>query len=156
INSDGNQKENVSQVGDKKESDREDNIEGKEISGNKGFDDNLNGELFPPINTQYKVDNLGGNNDGLNQDIGDKDADCEKCGNRSDGSVSKPVSQDEAVKIAENGSDGNLGSNRGVWNLKFADMVKANKIDNKLMEISTEVSEDGKEVVVLNDEMIEE
>nr|GEU74582.1 RNA-directed DNA polymerase, eukaryota, reverse transcriptase zinc-binding domain protein [Tanacetum cinerariifolium] len=121
---------------------------------------------------QDRVNDLGGNHDCLgqgitdngeikdclDQDIGDngkRNVECEKSANKSDDSASKSVYQDKADKIAEKESNANMGSNRGVWNMSFADIMNANKIDNKLVETSTEISENGNEVVVLNDEMIE-
>ncbi|GJV73509.1 ATPase, F1/V1/A1 complex, alpha/beta subunit [Tanacetum coccineum] len=86
------------------------------------------GSIYPPpISVQDKVDDLDEIKDCLDQEISDN----------------------------EKVSDVNEESIRGVWNMKFADIVKANKIDNKLVEISTKINENGNEVVVLNDEMIE-
>ncbi|GJT24309.1 ribonuclease H-like domain-containing protein [Tanacetum coccineum] len=125
---------------------------------NEGFVFDPNGDQFPPISAQDRFDDLGEIHDCLDQDIGDKrnrNVEYEKSANRSDDSASKSVYQDKVDKIVEKESDANMGSNRGVWDKKFADIVNANKIDNKLMEISTEIDENGNEVVVLNDEMIE-
>ncbi|GJX32722.1 hypothetical protein Tco_0242577, partial [Tanacetum coccineum] len=125
---------------------------------NEGFVDDPNGDQFPPISAQDRFDDLGEIHDCLDQDIGDKrnrNVEYEKFANRSDDSASKYVYQDKVDKIVEKESDANMGSNRVVWDKKFANIVNANKIDNKLMEISTEIGENGNEVVVLNDEMIE-
>nr|GEW51424.1 hypothetical protein [Tanacetum cinerariifolium] len=139
--------------------DREGSIVDEEISGIKVFVKDLNGDQFPPISTQDRIDDLGDIKDCLDQDIGDngiRNVDYKMSANRSDGSVSKPVCQDKVDKIADKERDANVGSNRGVWNLKFADIVNANKIDNKIVEIFTVISKNGNEMVVLNDEMIEE
>nr|GEU66338.1 geranyllinalool synthase [Tanacetum cinerariifolium] len=142
-------------------------VVGEEMNGNGDFVDDLNGDQFPSISVQYRFppisaqdrfDDLGEINDSLDQDIGDKgnrNVEYEKSANRSDDSASKYVYQDKVDKIVEKDNDANMGSNRGVWDKKYADIVTANKIDNKLMEISTKISENGNEVVVLNDEMIE-
>nr|GEY48047.1 hypothetical protein [Tanacetum cinerariifolium] len=122
---------------------------------------NLDGNLkdnFPPISVQDKVDDLGDIKDCLDQDIGDNgnsNVDDKNSTNRSVGCVSEPVCQDKVDKIVENEIDVNEGSTRGVWNIKFDDIVKTNKIDSKLVEISTEINKNGNEVEVLNDEMIE-
>ncbi|GKF77838.1 hypothetical protein Tco_0230308, partial [Tanacetum coccineum] len=56
-------------------------------------------------------------------------------------------------------NNGLMNNNRDgcsdIRNKKFADIVMDNKLDNKIIEIPTEVIENGNEVVVLDDEMIE-
>nr|GEU87002.1 RNA-directed DNA polymerase, eukaryota, reverse transcriptase zinc-binding domain protein [Tanacetum cinerariifolium] len=119
-----------------KSGDREESIEVEEMNRSNGFVGNLNGDQFPPINTQVRSNDKDGHQDCLDQGIGDN-----RKGN---------VESDD-----EEGND-NGGKSRGVWNMKYAEIVNSNKIGNKLMEISTEMSEDGNEVVILNDEMIEQ
>ncbi|GJR87108.1 hypothetical protein Tco_0211119 [Tanacetum coccineum] len=138
-NLDGNLKDNVSQIGEKSACDREGSLVDEEMSGNEGFVDDLNGDQFPPISVQDKVDDLGDIKDCLDQDIGDngnRNVDDENSANRSDGCVSEPVCQDKVDKIAKKESDVNEGN-------------------NKLVEISTEINENRNDVVVLNNEMIE-
>ncbi|GKF13716.1 hypothetical protein Tco_0055178, partial [Tanacetum coccineum] len=99
-----------------------------------------------------------GNQDCLDQRIGDNgkgNVESDKSNDVSEGSVSKPVNKNESGKSDDEKGNENKGNNRGVWNRKLAEIVNANRIDNKLMEISTKMSEDGNKVVILNDEMIE-
>ncbi|GKC31082.1 hypothetical protein Tco_1038376 [Tanacetum coccineum] len=109
----------------------------------------ITGEQFPPINSQIGTQDLGTNqgyyDQGTAVESGNNDCNCAD----EDGSKKGDEhNKGEKEKSCE-------GKNRGVWNMNFAEIVNANRIDNKLMEISTEISEDGNEVVVLNDEMIE-
>ncbi|GJU00634.1 zinc knuckle CX2CX4HX4C containing protein [Tanacetum coccineum] len=80
---------------------------------------------------------------------------CDKANGVSEGGVCKLVNKDEVVKNDESKMNDNKESNRGVWNIKFTEIISANKIDNKLVEIFTKMGENGNEVVILNDEMIE-
>nr|GEX75200.1 hypothetical protein [Tanacetum cinerariifolium] len=138
MDKDGKQEVDVNKIGGKRVCDRDESIVGKEMNGNEDFVDDLNGEI----------------KDCLDQDIGDnckRNVECEKSANKSDDSASKSVYQDKVDKIAEKESNANIGSNRGVWNMKLPDIMNANKIDNKLMEISTEISENGNEVVTYSE-----
>nr|GEU56578.1 hypothetical protein [Tanacetum cinerariifolium] len=110
----------------KSDNDKEGRVEIKEVNGNDRFDGDLCGDQFPPIIDQ------------VDDDIKSIDV--------SEGSTSKSVGE------KSNGYSGNIV---GVWKMKFAEIVNTNKIDNKLVEISTEISKNGNEVVILNDEMIE-
>nr|GEU32970.1 RNA-directed DNA polymerase, eukaryota, reverse transcriptase zinc-binding domain protein [Tanacetum cinerariifolium] len=121
INGEINRDKNMDKSGD-----REESIEVKEMNRSNGFVGNLNGDQFPPINTQVRSNDKDGHQDCLDQGIGDNGK-----GN---------VESDD-----EEGND-NEGKSRGVRNMKYAEIVNANKIDNKLMEISTGVIEDGNEV----------
>ncbi|GKD58818.1 hypothetical protein Tco_1296327, partial [Tanacetum coccineum] len=130
-NLDGNLKDNVSQIGEKSACDREGSLVDEEISGNKGFVDDLNGD-------QDKVDDLGDIKDCLDQDIGDngnRNVDDENSANRSDGCVSEPVCQDKVDKITEKESDVNGGRQvtysearyhlRRMWNqFGYIDLMK--------------------------------
>ncbi|GJR73569.1 hypothetical protein Tco_0085934 [Tanacetum coccineum] len=149
---------NDSQIGEKSVCNREGRLVDEEMSGNVGFVDDPNGDQFLPISVQDKVDDLDEIKDCLDQEISDNgncNIDDENSANRNDGCVNEPVCKDKIDKFAKKESDVNEESTRGVWSINFADIVKANKIDNKLVEISTEINENGNEVVVLNDEMIE-
>ncbi|GJR16018.1 zinc knuckle CX2CX4HX4C containing protein [Tanacetum coccineum] len=81
-----------------------------------------------------------------------------ECGNDDDecnGSVKRSVQMNEVGNKSDSKLNDKKESSGGVWNMRFVDIVKANQIENKLEEISTELGENGVEVVVLNDEMIE-
>ncbi|GJZ42977.1 hypothetical protein Tco_0590232 [Tanacetum coccineum] len=116
----------------------------------------ITGEQFPPINSQIGTQDLGTNQgyydqgtvvESGNNDCNKPDSDNDNCANEDGSKKGDEHNKGEKEKSCE-------GKNRGVWNMNFAEIVNANRIDNKLMEISTEISEDGNEVVV-NDEMIE-
>nr|GEV29057.1 ribonuclease H-like domain-containing protein [Tanacetum cinerariifolium] len=118
----------------------------------------LNGAQFLPINVHERSSDKDGNQDCLDQGRGDngkRNVESDKSNDVSEGSVSKLVSKDGIGKTDDEKGNDNKGNNRGVWNLKFAEIVNANKIDNKLMEIATEINKNANEVVILNDEMIE-
>nr|GEW50141.1 hypothetical protein [Tanacetum cinerariifolium] len=131
------------------DNDKEDMVEIKEVNGNDGFDGDLCGDQFPPIINQVVNNEKDGVQGCLDQDLeyNDKGEDDDiKSKDVSEASTRKPVGE------KSNGYYGNMG---GGLNMKFAKIVNANKIDNKLMEISTEISEKGNKRVILNDEMIE-
>ncbi|GJX01824.1 ATPase, F1/V1/A1 complex, alpha/beta subunit [Tanacetum coccineum] len=52
------------------------------------------------------------------------------------------------------GESSDSGSRNDVWNKKFADIFIANKLDNKLLEIPTEMGKNGNEFVVFNEEVL--
>ncbi|GKD03331.1 zinc knuckle CX2CX4HX4C containing protein, partial [Tanacetum coccineum] len=122
------------------------------------FGGDLNGDQFPPISTQGSNKNEVGNKDCLDNDAGGTGKDysgCGRDGSVSEGSVSKPMNQSEVGNHSNSKSNDKKESNGGVWNIRFADIVRTNLIDNKLEVISTELGDNGNEVVILNDEMIE-
>nr|GEY47690.1 ATPase, F1/V1/A1 complex, alpha/beta subunit, zinc knuckle CX2CX4HX4C [Tanacetum cinerariifolium] len=119
------------------DNDKEDRVEIKEVNVNDGFDEDLCGDQFPPIINQVVNNENDGVQDCLDQDLeynGKGEDDDIKSKDVSEGSTRKPVGE------KSNGYNGNMG---GGLNMKFAKIVNANKIDNKLVEISTEISEKG-------------
>nr|GEW59040.1 (E,E)-geranyllinalool synthase [Tanacetum cinerariifolium] len=130
-----------------------------------GFVDDLNGDMFPPISVQDRVNVIGGNHDCLDQGLTNN-------GKRNEGFVDDP-NGDQFPTISAHYRFDDLGEindcldqdigdkgNRNVEYEKSANRsddnaMTDNKIDNKLMEISTKISKNGNKVVVLNDEMIE-
>ncbi|GKA53168.1 zinc knuckle CX2CX4HX4C containing protein [Tanacetum coccineum] len=116
--------------------------------GRKDFDD-LNGVHFPKINELNKDKSL--NNvevrecldEGCNSENSAKSVDCAEKQDNKDKS---------AGKQSENGS---IAWGCAIGGIKLADMIKGNKLDNKLMQIPTEMSEVGEGIVVFDDEIIE-
>nr|GEV22759.1 hypothetical protein [Tanacetum cinerariifolium] len=109
-----------------------------------GFDGDLNGAQFTPINAQVMNKDDEGNNDCLDEGAGGNKKGFNDCGNYDDvseGSVRKRGSKDEIGNNGECKMNDKKESNGGVWNIKFADIVNANKIDNKQEEISTDLGE---------------
>ncbi|GJV71423.1 RNA-directed DNA polymerase, eukaryota, reverse transcriptase zinc-binding domain protein [Tanacetum coccineum] len=72
----------------------------------------------------------------------------------------KNVESDQCNNTKCDGKSDNTNRNEklnGAWDKssKFADILAASKLDNRLLMIPTEISESGEEVVVFNDEIIE-
>ncbi|GJS94754.1 RNA-directed DNA polymerase, eukaryota, reverse transcriptase zinc-binding domain protein [Tanacetum coccineum] len=156
----GNQKLNVRDSGESKRKndrdrnvvkncDRDECVEDEVMNGSDGFVGDLSGAQFPPINAQMRNSERGKIQDCLVQEItdnGNGNVECDKPDAVSEGSASKTVNKDDSSKKdGEKGND-NAGNIRGVWNMKFAEIVNANRIDNKLMVISTKMSDDGGQV----------
>nr|GFB89218.1 ATPase, F1/V1/A1 complex, alpha/beta subunit, zinc knuckle CX2CX4HX4C [Tanacetum cinerariifolium] len=60
--------------------------------------------------------------------------------------------EEEVVKPSRNGDDAWGSGSRGV---SLADLIKGSKLDNKLMQISTTISDNEEGIVIFNDEIIE-
>nr|GEZ94748.1 zinc knuckle CX2CX4HX4C [Tanacetum cinerariifolium] len=119
------------------DNDKEDRVEIKKVNGNDGFDGDLCGDQFPPITNQVVNNEKDGVQGCLDQDLeynGKGEGDDIKSKDVSEASTRKPVRE------KSNGYNGIMG---GGLNMKFAKIMNANKIDNKLVEISTEISEKG-------------
>nr|GEY14029.1 hypothetical protein [Tanacetum cinerariifolium] len=115
------------------DNDKEDRVEIKEVNGNDGFDGDLCGDQFPPIINQVVNNEKDGVQGCLDQDLeynGKGEDDDIKSKDVSEASTRKPVGE------KSNRYNGIMG---GGLNMKFGEIVNANKIDNKLVEISTKI-----------------
>ncbi|GJW10650.1 zinc knuckle CX2CX4HX4C containing protein [Tanacetum coccineum] len=132
-----------------------------EIQRNDGFVGDLNGDQFPPINGVDKVrkEMNDGNVECLDECIVAENV-CENSGSNhkadeniveiDEGSASK---SSEKRMNADNGDVANCYYKNVGKNL--ADMIKSTKLDNKLQNIPSEISENGDNVVIFDDELIE-
>ncbi|GJW01214.1 RNA-directed DNA polymerase, eukaryota, reverse transcriptase zinc-binding domain protein [Tanacetum coccineum] len=98
--------------------------------GKEGFDGDLNGEQFPQLMEVKEGENNSDNRHRV--DI-----------------------TDENEKVVK---QSNVGSQ--VWESKsvgknLADIVKSNRLDNKLLDVPTQVSDNGENIVIFDDEIIE-
>ncbi|GKB72092.1 RNA-directed DNA polymerase, eukaryota, reverse transcriptase zinc-binding domain protein [Tanacetum coccineum] len=113
--------------------------------GKEGFDGDLNGEQFPPINGLAKNGN---------ENIRGKRSEVKEGENNSDNGHRVDIT-DENEKVVK---QSNVRSQ--VWESKsvgknLANIVKSNRLDNKLLDVPTQVSDNGENIVIFNDEIIE-
>ncbi|GKD78583.1 ATPase, F1/V1/A1 complex, alpha/beta subunit, partial [Tanacetum coccineum] len=125
------------------------NGKGLKNDGKKGFEGDLNGIQFPPINEVNKEKNLNSEenkeclDEGCNSVNSFKTVECTEKVN---------TGEEEVVKQSGNG-DKTWGSGSG--GVSLADLIKGSKLDNKLMQIPTAVSDNGEGIVFFDDEIIE-
>ncbi|GJR26775.1 RNA-directed DNA polymerase, eukaryota, reverse transcriptase zinc-binding domain protein [Tanacetum coccineum] len=122
-----------------------------DVKGRKecsGFNGELYEDQFPPISSQLDKDKVNDKDClvhdtvGTDKDCLDKKTEGIKNGN-SDRGEEDDVCNKENKSKSENVESNNKESNGGVWNLRFADIVKGNQVDNKSKVIATEIDEKG-------------
>ncbi|GJY43524.1 RNA-directed DNA polymerase, eukaryota, reverse transcriptase zinc-binding domain protein [Tanacetum coccineum] len=123
---------------------------GEALNGKDGFTGDLNGAQFPPIN------GMGGNrnevNEGLKDCLGKENN--SNSGNVNTDSVDGTGAMNERNANANSNNDRNkIATNTATKNL--VDIVNSSKLDNKLLNVPTGISESGDDVVIFDDELIE-
>ncbi|GJS50115.1 RNA-directed DNA polymerase, eukaryota [Tanacetum coccineum] len=105
---------------------------GDKQKDDEGLVEDLNGAQFPSINSTPK------------NYLGEKN----KSGNENNKRL------DDNVKSGDRKEDKTVKDNTGF--LRYANVVNINKVENKLFVIETEKNENGVDIVMLNDEIIEQ
>ncbi|GJT58169.1 RNA-directed DNA polymerase, eukaryota, reverse transcriptase zinc-binding domain protein [Tanacetum coccineum] len=133
----------------------------EELNGEKGFTGDLNGAQFPLIN------GMDGNKNGVNEgvkDCLDKKSRCHSgSGNKDNADGNEAMNRGNDTAISKNEGVGEVNEKEESDNnsaTKFfaknlVDIVNSSRLDNKLINVPTRVGENGDDVVIFDDEIIE-
>ncbi|GJS30583.1 hypothetical protein Tco_0491203 [Tanacetum coccineum] len=148
----------------------------RKVNGNDGFVGNLNGSQFPPINGM--VATMNDENKGHKDCLGSVDH-CDNGGANTNSDDCVETGHDDNVNVQSNNvigpevndqnkelatrvnvssqKDGTSGTESAFKNagVKLVDIVNSTRLDNKLMNVPTAVSENRNNVVIFDDELIE-
>ncbi|GJT68150.1 ATPase, F1/V1/A1 complex, alpha/beta subunit [Tanacetum coccineum] len=134
-------------------------------SGKEGFEGDLNGRQFPPINgfdvnenenNKEEKECLDSNSNSKNGNGFSKDhVVIVEEGEVSSDNGHKMVNTDVIEEMVEKSVVGSQTWGSGSDGKKLADIIKGNKLDNKLINVPTEDCGNGDGIVIFDDEIIE-
>nr|GEY53662.1 ATPase, F1/V1/A1 complex, alpha/beta subunit, zinc knuckle CX2CX4HX4C [Tanacetum cinerariifolium] len=132
---------------------------------NESFEGDLNGVQFPPINGMAEVEN--GKSEGRKEclakenNYGNQSIESNNCVGDLNGKLNENnnvhevdnVEEIEEVVSNKKTDSPNKGS-EGVG-MRFADMIKMNRLDSKLLHVPSKENDNGDNIVIFDDEIIE-